>query len=52
VLELGHNSREFVLSELNASDWENVSITNDLAGMPRVAAARRKVGGRLFPILC
>jgi len=44
VLELGHNSREHVLGKFNASDWENVSITNDLAGMPRVAAARRKVG--------
>lgn len=44
VLELGHNSREFVLNELNGSGWESVSITNDLAGMPRVAAACRKAG--------
>lgn len=42
VLELGYNSAEHVraiLAEQNC--WTNVSFTNDLAGIPRVAAAGR-----------
>jgi release factor glutamine methyltransferase len=42
VLELGHNSTEDVSSLLNAAEWMRVAITNDLAGIPRVASAQRK----------
>jgi release factor glutamine methyltransferase len=41
VLELGHNSLPAVHPLLDASDWANVGITNDLAGIPRVLAAER-----------
>jgi release factor glutamine methyltransferase len=40
VLELGHDSAEHVLGILDASEWSDVAITNDLAGIPRVASAR------------
>jgi release factor glutamine methyltransferase len=41
VLELGHHSAEHVLRLLGASEWTSVAITNDLAGIPRVASAQR-----------
>jgi release factor glutamine methyltransferase len=43
VLELGHNSAEPVraLFDAASSSWTNVSITLDLAGIPRVLAAER-----------
>jgi len=39
VLELGHNSLPAVQPLLDASTWTKVSVTNDLAGIPRVIAA-------------
>lgn len=42
VLELGHDSAQHVRSILMAQrHWVNVSVTNDLAGSPRVLAAER-----------
>ena len=41
VLELGHNSSEHVSRLLGAPEWTAVAITNDLAGIPRVASAVR-----------
>ena len=43
VLELGHNSADQVraLFDGRSSSWTNVSITMDLAGIPRVLAAER-----------
>jgi release factor glutamine methyltransferase len=43
VLELGHNSADGVraLFDTTSSSWTNVSITMDLAGIPRVLAAER-----------
>lgn len=41
VLELGHNSLPAVRPLLDASTWTNVSVTNDLAGIPRVLASER-----------
>ena len=41
VLELGHDSAEHVSRLVAAPEWSAVSITNDLAGIPRVASARR-----------
>jgi release factor glutamine methyltransferase len=41
VLELGHDSAEHVLRLLDAPGWSGVAITNDLAGIPRVALALR-----------
>jgi release factor glutamine methyltransferase len=41
VLELGHNSAEHVSRLLAAPEWTSVAITNDLAGIPRVASAQR-----------
>jgi release factor glutamine methyltransferase len=41
VLELGHNSAEHVSRLLVAPEWASVVITNDLAGIPRVASAHR-----------
>jgi release factor glutamine methyltransferase len=41
VLELGHNSLPAVQPLLDAPAWTNVAVTNDLAGIPRVAAAER-----------
>jgi release factor glutamine methyltransferase len=41
VLELGHNSAEHVSRLLGTADWENIVITNDLAGISRVASAQR-----------
>jgi release factor glutamine methyltransferase len=39
VLELGHDSLAAVQPLLDAPLWTNVSVTNDLAGIPRVIAA-------------
>jgi release factor glutamine methyltransferase len=41
VLELGHNSAEHVSRLLNTPEWSAVTLTNDLAGIKRVASARR-----------
>ena len=41
VLELGHNSAQHVSCLLSASEWTSFAIANDLAGIPRVASARR-----------
>ncbi len=41
VLELGHNSSEHASRLLGAPEWTSVTITNDLAGISRVASARR-----------
>jgi release factor glutamine methyltransferase len=41
VLELGYNSLPAVQPLLEGSEWTRLSITNDLAGIPRVIAAER-----------
>ncbi len=41
VLELGHTSAEYVSLLLAAPEWTSVALTNDLAGIPRVASAQR-----------
>jgi release factor glutamine methyltransferase len=41
VLELGHDSLDAVRALLDAANWTNISVTNDLAGIPRVLAAER-----------
>jgi len=41
VLELGYNSGDHVLRLLDVPEWTDPSITNDLAGIKRVASARR-----------
>jgi release factor glutamine methyltransferase len=41
VLELGHNSANHVLRLLDTPEWKHISITNDLAGIKRVASAVR-----------
>jgi release factor glutamine methyltransferase len=41
VLELGHNSQPAVEPLLHGSEWTNVAITKDLAGIPRVISAER-----------
>ena len=41
VLELGHNSLPAAQPLLDAKDWTNVGVTNDLSGIPRVLAAER-----------
>jgi release factor glutamine methyltransferase len=41
VLELGHNSLPAVQPLLDPSSWRNISVTNDLAGIPRIIAAER-----------
>jgi release factor glutamine methyltransferase len=41
VLELGHNSLPAVQPLLAEPTWSYVSVTNDLAGIPRVIAAER-----------
>jgi release factor glutamine methyltransferase len=41
VLELGHNSLAAVQPLLAEPAWSYVSVTNDLAGIPRVIAAER-----------
>ncbi|MGA2421135.1 MAG: peptide chain release factor N(5)-glutamine methyltransferase [Candidatus Acidiferrum sp.] len=41
VLELGHNSLAAVQPLLAEPAWSYVSVTNDLAGIPRIIAAER-----------
>jgi methylase of polypeptide subunit release factors len=41
VLELGYNTLAAVQPLLDAPDWTNVRVTDDLAGIPRVIAAER-----------
>jgi release factor glutamine methyltransferase len=41
VVELGYNCAEEVTRLLHAPQWTEAAITNDLAGIPRVASARR-----------
>jgi release factor glutamine methyltransferase len=41
VLELGHDSAEHVSSLLDSPEWTSVAITDDLAGISRVASAKR-----------
>jgi len=41
VLELGHNSLPAVHPLLEAPNWKNVGVTNDLAGIPRVLSAEK-----------
>lgn len=41
ILELGHNSLPAVQPLLDAPNWLNVAVTNDLAGVPRVIAAEK-----------
>ena len=41
VLELGHNSLAAVQPLLDPPTWSGVSVTNDLAGIPRIIAAER-----------
>ena len=41
VLELGHDSLPAVRPLLETSDWTNILVTNDLAGIPRVISAER-----------
>jgi release factor glutamine methyltransferase len=41
VLELGYNSLSAVEPLLDRSNWSNVAITEDLAGIPRVISAER-----------
>ena len=43
VLELGHTSALHVAKLLASSEWTSVVITNDLAGIPRVASAARNL---------
>src|SRR5258708_908126 len=41
VLELGHNTLPHVPPLLDASNWTNVAVTNDLAGIRRVIAGEK-----------
>jgi len=42
VLELGHGAADAVRKMFHLQrDWANVSVTNDLAGIPRVLAVER-----------
>ena len=41
VLELGHSSADQVLRLLDSPHWTDTALTNDLAGIPRVASAWR-----------
>jgi len=41
VLELGYNSAEHVSRLLDTPEWSDIAITDDLAGIQRVASARR-----------
>jgi release factor glutamine methyltransferase len=43
VLELGHTSAAHVSKLLASPEWAGLKITNDLAGIPRVASAARKL---------
>jgi release factor glutamine methyltransferase len=41
VLELGHDSADQVSRLLDAPEWTSIAVTNDLAGIPRIASAQR-----------
>jgi release factor glutamine methyltransferase len=41
ILELGYNSLSDVAPLLDRSNWTNIAITKDLAGIPRVISAER-----------
>jgi release factor glutamine methyltransferase len=41
ILELGHDSLSAVKPLLEAVNWTNVGVTDDLAGIPRVLAAEK-----------
>ena len=41
VLELGYDSAGHVSRLLNTAEWNEVTLTNDLAGIKRIASARR-----------
>jgi release factor glutamine methyltransferase len=43
ILELGHTSAVHVSKLFASSEWTALKITNDLAGIPRVASASRKL---------
>jgi len=43
VLELGHDSADHVSRLLETQEWANVALTNDLAGIPRIASAQRSL---------
>ena len=40
VLELGYAAAEYVSGLFDAQQWTNISVTNDLAGIPRVFSAQ------------
>jgi release factor glutamine methyltransferase len=42
VLEFGDKSAEYVSRLLDAPEWTSVALTNDLAGIPRVASAQSR----------
>ncbi|HVB33077.1 MAG TPA: peptide chain release factor N(5)-glutamine methyltransferase [Patescibacteria group bacterium] len=41
VVELGYGVSERVMTLLDSADWRDIGVTSDLAGIPRVLAARR-----------
>jgi hypothetical protein len=41
VLELSYNALDFVRLLFHSAAWTNISVTHDLAGVPRVLAAER-----------
>jgi len=43
VLELGYNSLPAVQPLLETSEWLNIGVTKDLAGIPRVLSAERRI---------
>jgi methylase of polypeptide subunit release factors len=43
VLELGYNCADPVLKIVREAGWVNISVTNDLAGIPRVLAAEKRL---------
>ena len=43
VLELGHDSLPAVRPLFASPEWTNVLVTNDLAGIPRVFSAERRI---------
>jgi methylase of polypeptide subunit release factors len=43
VLELGHDSLPAVRPLFESPEWANLLVTNDLAGIPRVFSAERRI---------
>ena len=43
VMEVGFGASERVRSMLGANSWTDIRITNDLAGIPRIISAERRV---------